>query len=265
LGLRLQRAWCAGRLHPAKSAAWWHSSEGSHTLTVTLLFLAVVGAVIAWWLAHQRLTSKPWLEEGVIGEVLGAELASHRRAKTGLLIFLAVAGCLFALFISAYLMRMGMADWWALPLPEMLWVNTGLLVTSSVALQGAQVAVHRGQVDAMRSGLLTGCASALAFLVGQLLAWRELATTGYGMTDNPANSFFYLISGVHGLHVAGGLVALGRATARAWREPRSDKVGLSIELCATYWHFMLVVWLVLFGLLAGWANDFADICRQILS
>ena len=71
---------------------------------------------------------------------------------------------------------------------------------------------------------------------------------------------------MHGLHILGGLVALGRddrAGPGAAMAP--DRLRLSVELCAIYWHFLLLVWLVLFVLLAGWADDFVDICRQLLT
>ena len=91
---------------------------------------------------------------------------------------------------------------------------------------------------------------AVAFLVGQLLAWRELVAAGYALASNPANSFFYLLTAVHGLHVLGGLVAWP-GDARGWRgsETETEEVRLSVDLCAIYWHFLLFVWLVLFALL----------------
>ncbi len=208
--------------------------------------------------------AKPWLETGVIGDSRGSDASAVRAAKTGLLLFLGVAGCLFALFVSAYLIRMGTADWWPMPLPSILWVNTGLLVASSLALQFSKASADRGQLEAARASLAAGAVAALAFLAGQLLAWRELVVAGYGLTGSPANSFFYLISAVHGLHMAGGMVALMRVMARSWREPDMPRLALGIGLCATYWHFMLGVWLVLFALLAGWADDVAAICRQVL-
>jgi cytochrome c oxidase subunit 3 len=232
-------------------------------LSVALLFIVAVGAGIAWWLAGQGLATKPWLEDGIVG--VAAEPVPAQRAKVGLLVFLGVAGALFALFISAYLMRMGMADWWALPVPRILWVNTGLLVAASLALHLAQRAAGRGQPDGVKGGLAAGGVATLAFLAGQVLAWRELAQAGHGLTGNPAASFFYLISAVHGLHVAGGLVALGRSTVLAWRGAAPAALRSSVGLCAAYWHFLLVVWVILFGLLAGWANDFAEICRGLVS
>ena len=109
---------------------------------------------------------------------------------------------------------MQVADWAQLPAPKLLWLNTGVLILSSVALQWAQVAARRGQMDGVRAGLLAGGVSALTFLVGQLLAWQQLVAAGYFLAANPANAFFYLITGVHGLHLLGGLVALGRRSTR---------------------------------------------------
>jgi cytochrome c oxidase subunit 3 len=180
-------------------------------------------------------------------------------------VFLAVASSLFALFISAYSMRMNMVDWRALPVPRLLWFNTGVLVLSSVALQWAQVAARRNDMDSVIVGLCAGGASAITFLVGQLLAWQQLSVAGYFVASNPANSFFYLITATHGLHLMGGLVALGRTTAKVWRGAEMTQVRLSVELCAIYWHFLLLVWLVLLGLLTGWTDGFVDICRQLLS
>ena len=76
------------------------------------------------------------------------------------------------------------------------------------------------------------------------------------MTGNPANSFFYLLTGLHGLHILGGLVALARAVPAAWgaRRPGAGS-GSALELCVAYWHFLLFVWLCLLVLFTGWAAD----------
>ena len=164
--------------------------------------------------------------------------------------FLAVAGSLLVLLVSAYTMRMAMEDWRPLPQPGLLWVNTGVLVASSVALHRAQVAARRREMEGIRFWLLVGGLSAIAFLLGQLLAWKQLVAAGYRMTTNPADAFFYLITAIHGLHVLGGLVALGRTGGKLRRRVGMEALRLSVELCATYWHFLLAVWVVLFVLLA---------------
>lgn len=234
-------------------------------MSAIILFMAGIAAIAGWWLSQQRLASKPWLEEGVLVDLRGDNASSLPPAKIGLGVFLAVVGSLFALFISAYSMRMSMVDWRALPVPKLLWFNTSVLITSSIALQWAYMAARRNDMDGVIIGLLAGGASAVIFLLGQLLAWQQLKVAGYFVASNPANSFFYLITAVHGLHLMGGLVALGRTTAKVWRGAEMTQVRLSVELCAIYWHFLLLVWLVLLGLLTGWTDNFVDICRQLLT
>jgi cytochrome c oxidase subunit III len=234
-------------------------------VSAIILFMAGIAAIAGWWLSQQRLGAKPWLEEGVIVDFREESAPSLPAAKIGLGVFLAVAGSLFALFISAYSMRMNMVDWRALPVPRLLWFNTGVLVLSSVALQWGYMAARRNDMDGVVFGLLVGATSAVTFLVGQLLAWQQLSVAGYFLASNPANSFFYLITAAHGLHVMGGLVAVGRTTAKVWRGAEMTQLRLSVELCATYWHFLLLVWLVLLGLLTGWTDDFVDICRKLLN
>jgi cytochrome c oxidase subunit 3 len=219
----------------------------------------------AWWLAHQGLMAKPWLEVGAPDDLPGARPSSLPAATIGLGVFLAVVGSLFALLISAYLMRMHMADWSPPPAPKLLLLNTGVLIFSSIALQAAKVAAYRGQIDNVRAGLVAAGISAFAFLVGQLLAWQQLNAAGYFVATNPANAFFYLFTGLHGLHLLGGLVVLALTANKAWRGLERDRVRLSVKLCAVYWHFLLLLWLVLFSLLTPWVDEFAVICRQLLT
>jgi cytochrome c oxidase subunit 3 len=124
-----------------------------------------------------------------------------------------------------------------------------VLFLSSAALQWAQVAAKRGEMDGVNAGLLAGSVCAVAFLGGQLLAWRELTEAGYFAATSAADGFFYMLTAVHGLHLLGGLGALGRTAGKLRRGFELDQVRLSVELCAIYWHFLLLVWLVMFALL----------------
>ena len=232
-------------------------------MTAVLLFIAVIAVIVGWWLSQQRLFAKPWLEQGVLGEFAGGGASSRPAAQLGLGVFLAVVGSLFALLISAYSMRMSLTDTPPLPAPKILWLNTAALILSSATLQTAQVAARRGQIDGVRAGLFAAAGFALAFLAGQLLAWRQLTEAGYYLASNPASSFFYLITGVHGVHLAGGIVALGRTTTRAWSGLATSELRLSVGLCAVYWHFMLLLWLVLFALLTSGGGDFLALCRSL--
>lgn len=231
-----------------------------------IFFLAVVAVIVGLWLSHQRLTSKPWLEEGPVGEVPGTGAVSAPAAALGLGVFLVVIGSLFSLLVSAYSLRMTMTDWQALPVPNLLWFNTGILVASSVALELAGMAAGRRRAGDLKLGVLAGAAFALLFLLGQILAWRQLYAAGYFMASNPANAFFYLLVALHGLHLSGGLVALGRTAGKVWRgNDRYERIRLSIRLCAAYWHFLLFVWLVVMTLLMGWADDVVSLFGRLFA
>ncbi|UGX88355.1 cytochrome c oxidase subunit 3 [Phyllobacterium meliloti] len=234
-------------------------------MSAVLIFLALLASIIIWWMAQQRLTSKPWLEAEKVSSFSHFTRSSIATEKIGLGVFLAVVGALFTLFISAYFIRMGSDDWWAIPIPRVLWVNTAALVVSSITLELAKSLAQQGDDETMKFALLASFVTGVGFLVGQVFAWRELVSAGYLLAGNPANSFFYMITGMHGLHILGGLLVLGRTTVKVLQGKPARQVHLSIELCAMYWHFMLLVWLVLFALFAGWANDFVDICRQLLA
>jgi cytochrome c oxidase subunit III len=160
---------------------------------------------------------------------------------------------------------MSTAEWWSTPVPRQLWLNTAVLILSSVALEWAGSEAQHGRGNRMRIAIFAAFVLAVLFLVGQIIAWRELTADGYGLAGNPANSFFYVITGLHGLHILGGLGALGHTMIKAWGGPVTSGLRLGVELCAIYWHFMLVVWLILLSLFAGWARDFIEICGQLLS
>jgi cytochrome c oxidase subunit 3 len=234
-------------------------------MNVTLVFLAVIFAIAAWWLSRQRLFSKPWLEVGHAHDLRPHDRPPIAPAKIGLGVFLAVVAALFSLFISAYFMRMASTDWWSTPMPKILWLNTAILALGSLLLHAARVTAEQHRDEASRTAMIAALASGLAFLAGQVFAWRELTDAGFLLADNPANSFFYMISGMHGLHILGGLFALTRVIVKTRTGPMGEKAVLSITLCAIYWHFMLAVWLVLYALFSGWANDFVELCRSLLT
>ncbi|WP_431285652.1 cytochrome c oxidase subunit 3 [Humitalea sp. 24SJ18S-53] len=213
----------------------------------TLAFLVAILAVAGWWLLRHGIAAKPWLETVPAAGVPDTPVAP---AVMGLRVFIAVAASLLVLLVSAYAMRMEMADWQPPPQPRLLWANTGVLLLSSAALHYARSAVRRGNIGGVRDGLVVGSAAAVIFLAGQVLAWRELAAAGYTPTSNPADAFFYLITAAHGLHVLGGLVALARTGTRLWRGDEMERLRLSVELCTTYWHFLLIAWIALFSMLA---------------
>ena len=218
-------------------------------MTAALLCLTAIMAVVVWWLVRQTINVQPWVEQRPLANDHSGDGFPLPSVKIGLGVFLAVATSLFALSISAYLMRREGADWRPLALPMVLWFNTAMLICGSVFFQRARSAAKSGQIDGVRRGLLAGGVCTLVFLAGQLWAWQQLNAAGYFLTTNPANAFFYLLTALHGLHLLGGLWVWAKTTVKVQRGAAVDGLRLSVELCTVYCHFLLVVWLFLFGLL----------------
>lgn len=198
----------------------------------------------------KTLTSKPWLSgQGGTDVPLDVRMFDLPREKVGLRVFFVVATSLFLLFIVGYRMRMTYEDWVPLQEPMTLWLNTGFLVLASAAFQMATRAVAIGNEQSTRRAFYAGGVLSILFVTGQLAVWQQLNLAGHFVSSNPASSFFYLLTGVHGLHLVGGLVAWGRTLSKL--HPGSDiaEAQMSVDLCTLYWHFLLLVWVVLFYLL----------------
>jgi len=218
-------------------------------VTTSLLVLAAIMVIVVGWLVRPTLNVKPWVEQRPVKDIDGDGALRLPTIKVGLGVFLTVATSLFALLISAYHMRMMAADWVTLALPRVLWLNTAVLILAGVAMQWTRSAAQWGQIDNVRLGLIAAGVLTFSFLAGQLWAWQQLNASGYFVRNDPATAFFYLLTALHGLHLLGGMWVWGRTTAKVLRGVEVAKVRLSVELCTVYWHYLLLVWLVLFAVL----------------
>ena len=215
-------------------------------MEIGLVVLAIMLATLLGWLLKQSFNTQPWVAEAVEESTYQAPF-NARPKVVALTTFLAVATSFFALILSAYALRMELGDWIPLTEPQLLWVNTGVLALASVAFQWTRNHAFSGDAGRIRPGLVLTGVLTTAFLVGQWIAWLQLYAMGQTMTANPSNAFFYLLTALHGLHILGGMYVWARATGRAFSGRDADAVKHSIELCTIYWHFLLLVWLVLFG------------------
>jgi cytochrome c oxidase subunit 3 len=215
---------------------------------ITLVFLGVIMATVIWWLLRQTLNTQPWVSEAADNAVNGSSMDTSTKA-VALMTFLAVATSVFGLFISAYTIRMEEPDWRPLAEPTLLWTNTVMLILASIVYHWTRNAAVKENMDRVKPGLTVAGAFTILFLLGQIVAWRQLNAAGYYVDLNPANAFFYLLTAVHGIHMLGGLWVWAKSTINVWTGADSDSVRLSIELCTVYWHFLLLVWIVLFGML----------------
>ena len=199
----------------------------------------------------KQVTNKPWERKGIIGPLRPEGAFPVPAEKVALAFFLVVVSVIFSLFTVSYFLRMELPDWTPLSEPGQLWFNTGLLIISSVLFQLTRNRIQSGDIAGIKLPLLGGGLFALAFIFGQLMVWRLLQGEGFYMASNPANSFFYLMTGLHGIHLLGGLWVWSKSTIKLMSGAEAKEIRLSVELCTVYWHFLLLVWLVLFGILAN--------------
>ena len=167
-----------------------------------------------------------------------AATVRYQSNRTLLAGIVATVVMLFTAFAAAYLERRGAAaEWQRVTMPQLLWLNTGLLLLSSFTIE---IARRRGQATrTWANWIWATLVLGLCFLGGQFAAWTDLRAAGVFLPSHPHASFFYILTGLHGIHVVGGLIALFVAIRR---RPL-------LNLCAGYWHLMGAVWLyVLFVL-----------------
>jgi cytochrome c oxidase subunit 3 len=195
-------------------------------------------------------TEQPWIADaGPLTPALSGAQISVNARRSALKMLLSVVSVFFLLMIVAYGGRMLYQDWRPTPQINLLWGNTGVLLLSSLCLQAALLWARAGKTDWVRGALIGAGILTVMFLVGQVAAWQQLTSMVLGDFSNPSVGFFFMITGIHGLHMAGGMVALMRAIRRAFMQSDIQSMEHNVSNCALYWHYLLGVWLLVFGLL----------------
>ena len=178
---------------------------------------------------------------------------TRRVYRTGMYLALVGISMLFIAFTSAYIVRSGLGDdWAAMGIPPLLWWNSVVLLLSSFTIERTRKTLTQGLRAASNGWVTATAVLGTLFLAGQLLAWRQLATTGIYVATNPSSSFFYLLTGAHGVHLAGGLIALYYITLEAWRYRLGPAKRTLVEVTAIYWHFMDGLWIYILMLMWLW-------------
>jgi cytochrome c oxidase subunit III len=178
------------------------------------------------------------------------------RILTGFLLL--VVMMTFGGLIAAYLVisTNNVAEWRPFDLPLPVWISTALIIASSVTYHFGKSAVDRGSPLVARKWFTVTTVIGAAFISSQLLAWVELSARGLYMSANPYAGFFFLLTAVHAVHVLGGIIALGAIFLRTLRLSNTDEDVLRwrslAQVVGWYWHFMGVLWLVIFILLGYW-------------
>ena len=156
---------------------------------------------------------------------------------------------LFAGLSSAYIVLRGVPEWQNITVPRLVWANTLILFASSIAIEFARSAVRKDQLGAVRQWLSMSGILGFGFLVGQLLVWRQLVNAGVYLSTTIHSSFFYVLTGAHALHLAGGLIGLVVVLRRAFTNGLTASNHEPLRVWALYWHFMDVIWIYCFLLL----------------
>ncbi|MFN0048339.1 MAG: heme-copper oxidase subunit III [Cytophagales bacterium] len=166
--------------------------------------------------------------------------------KFALWLFIVSFVMVFASMTSAYIVRRSEGNWLEFELPSLFIINTVILLTSSISMHYALIAMKKDNFLQVKIGLSITLMLGLIFLFGQYFAWNQLVDIKVFLVGNPAGSFVYIISGLHGAHIVGGLVFLLIVMAMVFKQKIHSKNILWMELCTTFWHFLDGLWLYLF-------------------
>ncbi len=166
--------------------------------------------------------------------------------KFAMWLFLASVGMLFAAFTSAYIVRQAEGNWVYFELPRLFYLTTFIILASTVTMQWAYWSAKKDNLDRVKLLVTATSILGVVFLIGQVMAWRELVKISVYLVGNPSGSFLYILTGLHGLHLVSGIVFLLIVLNATWRYKVHSKNLAQIEMCTTYWHFLGGLWVYLF-------------------
>jgi cytochrome c oxidase subunit 3 len=186
---------------------------------------------------------------GDSGKRRGPQRPSSRRYATAIVIAIVSIVMFFMAMASAYIyLRANSNRWVPLHLPWIIWVNTALLLLSSGAVELARRRLALADVAQFRKLWAVATTLGVLFLIGQLVAWRQFVLAGFYVSTNQASSFFYIFTGLHGLHLLGGICALLYVSFRKFEKAKVSR-AVAAEVASYYWHFMDGLWIFLLALL----------------
>jgi cytochrome c oxidase subunit III len=197
-----------------------------------------------------------------------------RRARLGMVVAMTAIVMVFVSFSSAYVVRQGLPtfdprtntlvrDWFTVPLPRLLLINTLVLLLSTITMELARRQVAREAVLTQTAAVPEGAYKqeagiqwlgltvllGMTFLTGQWMAWHQLATRGFYLDTSPSSSFVYLLTGTHGVHLLGGVLALVAAGGASLLHKPVASRRIVLDVTGWYWHFMALLWIYVLCLL----------------
>ena len=161
-------------------------------------------------------------------------------------LFIVTVIMVFAGLTSAYVVRQGEGNWLQFELPNLLWITSGIILISSGTMHWAYLAAKKDNLKQVKLAMTVTTLLGIAFVIGQVYAWGDMVANNVYLVGNPSGSFVYILTGLHGLHLFGGMVFLLIVLGATYKYKVHSKNMNQITMCATYWHFLDGLWLYLF-------------------
>jgi cytochrome c oxidase subunit 3 len=178
-------------------------------------------------------------------DIVDQPISMHPK-KFALWLFLVTVVMIFAALTSAYIVRQAEGNWLEYELPEIFWITSGIVVLSSISLQVAYYAAKKDNFLLLRTCMTLTVALGIAFLVGQWYSWVALVDQEVFFVGNPAGSFLYVFTGLHAAHLISGVIFLIIVLISTFGTKVHSQSLNTLEMAATYWHFLGGLWLYLF-------------------
>ena len=197
------------------------------------------------------LSEKPWEEsQKAIDDKHDGKTLTLSKAKLGVRTIMVVSTVIFSLFIVSYSDRMLVHDWRSLSEPWLLWINTIILIFTSFVFHKAKILSDKNELEKAKKLFTFSWFFNFCFYYRSIISLATLCKSWTVCFNKSSKCILYLFTALHGLHVLGGLFFWGRATTKLFTKNYNVlKIKQAIELCAIYWHFLLIVWFILFGLM----------------
>ena len=174
------------------------------------------------------------------------KVRSMHPQKFAMWLFLVSVVMIFISLSSAYIVKKGIGNWEYISFPSLFKTTTVIIILSSVSMHFAYLSARKNNIKNIRIGLLVTAVLAIAFIIGQYMAWGQLVEAGHFFVGNPSSSFIYVFTGLHVAHLIGAMVFLLIVLGKAFKYKVHSKSMIRIEMCTTFWHFLGGLWLYLY-------------------
>jgi cytochrome c oxidase subunit 3 len=178
-------------------------------------------------------------------DIVEQPISMHPK-KFALWLFLVTVVMIFAALTSAYIVRQAEGNWLEYELPEIFWYTSGIVILSSIALQVAYYSAKKDNFVGLRLGMVFTVLLGIGFLIGQWYSWVALVDREVFFVGNPAGSFLYVFTGLHAVHLISGVIFLIIVLISTFRYKVHSQALNTLDMAATYWHFLGGLWLYLF-------------------